>query len=90
MKERYDYNDLKEMAETFAIDNESMALRIEVIKEICELPEVNVKWSKLDIKHLKYYAECPEHLPRDPKMFRIVLTREAKEYGVYLTSIPTI
>ena len=90
MKERFDYSDLKDMAETFARDNESMALRIEVIKEICELPEVNISWTKLDIKHLKYYAECPEHLPRDARMFKIVLTREAKEYGVYLTNIEQV
>lgn len=89
MKEKFDYTDLKDMAETFANDNESLALRIEVIKEICELPDVNIKWEKIDIKHLKYYAENPEHLPRDPKMFKIVLTREAKEYGVYLTENKT-
>ena len=89
MKEKFDYTDLKDMAETFANDNESLALRIEVIKEICELPDVNIKWAKLDIKHLKYYAENPEHLPGDPKMFKIVLTREAKEYGVYLTENKT-
>lgn len=76
MKERFDYNDLKDMAETFARDNESMALRIEVIKEICELPEVNIKWSKLDIKELAYYAQNPNQLPKDPAMFRIVLKRE--------------
>lgn len=89
MKERFDYTELKDMAETFARDNESMALRIEVIKEICELPEVNVKWTKLDLKHLRYYAENPENIPIDPKIFKIVLTREAKEYGVYLTEIKT-
>ena len=87
MKEKFDYNELKDMVQTFANDNEPMSLRIEIIKEICELPEVNVKWSKLDTKHLRYYAECPEHLPKDPKMFKIVLTREAKEYGVYLTEV---
>lgn len=92
MKEKFDYNELKEMAETFARDNESLALRIEVIKEICELPEVNIKWSKLkqEIKLLLYYAENPEQLPKDPKMFKIILTREAKECGVYLTEIQTV
>ena len=90
MKERYDYADLKDMAECFARDKESEALRIEVIKEICELPEVNIKWSNLDIKHLKYYADNPEKLPKDPKMFKMVVTCEAKGYGIYLTEIQHI
>lgn len=84
VKERYDYADLKDMAEFFRQKKKSMALRIEVIKEICELSEVNVKWSRLDIKHLRYYAECPERIPADPWMFRRTLIREAKDYGVYL------
>lgn len=73
MKEKFDYADLKDIAETFACDNESFALREEVIKEICELPEINVKWSKLDRKILRYFAECPENIPRDPWMFKRML-----------------
>ena len=90
MKERYNYEDLRDMLECFAMDNESEALKIEVIKEICELPEVNIKWSYLDIKHLKYYADNPEKLPKDPKLFKIIVIREAKEYGIYLTEIQHI
>lgn len=73
MKEKFDYAELKDICETFARDNESMALRIEVIKEICELPEVNIDWSKLDIKILRYYAEEPQNIPRDSWMFKRTL-----------------
>lgn len=81
MKERFDYNDLKEMAETFARDNKSMALRIEVIKEICELPKVNVKWSKLNPKTLHYFAENPDQLPCNEFYFYRMLR---EEYGCWL------
>ena len=77
MKEKFDYNDLRDMAITFARDKESMALRIEVIKEICELPKVNVKWSKLNPKTLYYYAENPEdRLPCDEFYFYRMLRDE--------------
>jgi hypothetical protein len=89
MKEKFDYLELKDLLETFVADNEGLMLRIEVVKEICELPDVNIRWTKLDIKHLKYYADNPERIPRDPKIFKAVLTREAKDYGVYLTEVKT-
>ena len=65
------------MIETFARDNESMALRIEVIKEMCELPKVNIKWSALDPKILYYYAEDPENrLPCNEFFFKDVILKD--------------
>lgn len=87
MKDRFDFYDLKDMAETFATDNESMALRIEVIKEICELPEVNIKWSKLPKQILYYYAQCPEHIGCHPWWFKRAICNDARGYGIIINGI---
>lgn len=84
MKEKFDYNDLRDMADVFCIDNESMELRIEVIKEICELPEVAIDWRKLDIRLLRYYAKCPKHIPADPRMFKRAIIMDTKAVGIYI------
>lgn len=67
MEERFDYVVLKDMAEFSAKNNESVDIRVEIIEAICELPEVNIPWKKLDPKILLYYAENPEdRLPCHP------------------------
>ena len=76
VQENFSYNELKEMAEFFAEDNTSMALRIEVIKDLCEASGVN--WSEYDVKFLKYYAEEPDHIPADPWMFKRALCMDAR------------
>ena len=84
VKEKYDYNDLRDMAEVFCQDKENMGLRIEVIKEICELTEVAIDWRKLDMRILYYYAQCPEHIPADPWMFKQAIRIDAKDIGIYI------
>lgn len=84
IKDRFDYNDLRDMAEVFCQNKDDMAIRIEVIKEICELPEVGIDWGKLDKRILYYYAQCPEHIPASPWMFKRAIHMDAEEMGIYI------
>ena len=93
MTDLFMYDELTEMAEEFEQENASVELRTEVIKAICELPEINIDWSVLEDcnpKILRYYADNPEKLPRDPWMFKRMLTIDAKECGIYLTKVQEV
>ena len=93
MTDKFTYNELKEMSEEFEQENASLELRTEVIKAICELPEINIDWLLLENcnnKILRYYADNPEKLPRDPWMFKRMLTIDAKECGIYLTKVQEV
>lgn len=85
MKDRFDYADLKDMLEVAKIDNDSLAYRLEIVKEICELPTIRIDWTKADKRQLYYYATTGESLPLDPWMFRCEFLRDSKELGIYLS-----
>ena len=82
MKDRFDYSDLLDMLQVAKTDNDSMAYRVELVKEICELPKVRISWKKVAEHHtsggqnmLVYYAEHPEVFPNDQFWFhRMVVT----------------
>ena len=81
MKERYDYNDLRELVEFFADNNEPMKERIEVIKAICELPEVNIPWAKISPKILFYYAQSTNRIPAAAWMFKRAILKDVEAMG---------
>lgn len=85
MKDRFDYADLKDMLEVAKIDNDSLAYRLEIVKEICELQTIKIDWMKADKRQLYYYATTGESLPLDPWMFRREFLKDSKELGICLS-----
>lgn len=77
MNERFTYEILWDMANVAAMDNDSMAYRIEVVKEAFEAEGYH--WKELDIKYLAYLAgkdHTESHLPKDPKLLPAIVHRE--------------
>jgi hypothetical protein len=77
MKERFDYTDLKDMADMAARDNDCMGYRIELIKEALEIS--GYTWKELDRSELMWLAGSDHnesHLPTDAKLLPIICRQE--------------
>ena len=89
MNEHFTYNVLREMAIEAAAAKESMAYRVELIKAMCELPEVNksihrARWHDIPLQYFWMVAEDPQrYLPETAEGFRFhfLLLVQSSPYG---------
>lgn len=88
MRENFSYAELREIVHMFAEDGTDIDLRMDVVREILNTPEMNqsihkADWDLLDERLIRYYAMYPDRIAKDPRLFRINLVIESREmFGI--------